>query len=245
MCCKKIILILIIAFNCTVIYSQRSGHLKFGLLHFEMLDSLADPEMKNLMEKRFERSLNYDIYFNQDTLLEIRNKEELNIRYMTFYDSQVPNVVLFFLSTPDGNYFSRDSTFNMVKKNHYTKKDEKAMKKMMIVGDPEKDNKTIVGFECKKVTMLNPLDRKSEYISTYLTSEIPTYTSPSNPFSILFPGFPLETTMVLDDFKVRYGAISYQPLDKQENIFDITTQDYSQISYDRMQELVVTYIELQ
>lgn len=243
MICKRITLIVVVSFTCSLVFSQTSGHLKFGLLEFQMLDTLADPEIKTLMEKRFEKSLNYDIYFNQDTILEIRDKEDLNISYMTFYDLKVPNVIWFFLRTPEGNYFVRDSTYNIVKKNHYKKKDKRAMKEIMIVGDPEKDNKTIVGFNCNKVTMLNPIDRQSEYVSTYLTSAIPSYTSSLYPFSELFPGFPLETTFVLDQFKVRYGAVSFEPIENKE-IFAIDTSGYTQITYEEMKEYVATYLDL-
>ena len=237
-------MIISISFTCTLVFSQTSGHLKFGLLEFQMLDTLADPETKALMEKRFEKSLSYDVYFNQDTLLEVRTKEELNIRYMTFYDSNFPNVVSFYLTTPEGNYFVRDSTYKSGKNEHLSKKDKKEMQKLVLIGDPVKDNKTISGIECTKVTMLNPIDRQSEYITTYLTEAIPSLVSASNPLSSFFPGFSLETTLVLDEFKVTWGAIAFEPLDKEKNVFEINTESYSHIGYEKMKELLLKYLDL-
>jgi|GEM_PF-7017733 len=226
---------------------NNSGHFKYGLIKIESTDSLDEnTAMVDMFYNTFKSESEYDLYFNTEKSVTIREKNDVLFR-MVYDDHSLLNYT--FLETKKGKYFSIDSSVLLLKagfdshanEHHILSEEEKAkvdsLNQFLKVSDALEDMKTILGFKCSKVTLMSPHNLDEVFSICYTTDKIPFPDEGFGPYSTSFPGIALETTVFVNNLSIISGVISFDPEIKDKSIFSEKTKGYKQVSSDEIKAL--------
>jgi len=233
----------------TTLWAQyNEGHFRFGLISLEVKDSLtANTMMKDMFENIFSEQSKYDLYFNSQKSSTVVQNEDKTKR-IVYDDKKLLNYS--FLQVGSEKYYCVDSSVLLLKKQYDTRKTEEkiheeetrkakdSLSQLFNISRAPGDLKSIFGFPCVKCEIRNPNDRGTVYSIMYVTDKIPIPEEGFGELAEFFPGCALETTMLIQGFEIKMGALSFEPGIKDKNIFSVKTKGYKKVSSEELDDLM-------
>jgi hypothetical protein len=229
---------------------QDAGHFKFGLVSFESSDSTSSL-MNDMIFAHFKEQSEYDLYFNEEKSVTLIERKEVVYR-LVYHE---PSLLTYsFLDSPQGKYYSIDSSALQLKTAHdqyalehadrMAEENARAMdslSRFITVSRSPGDMKSILGFSCVKSEIRNPRDPDHIFSIVYSTDRIPIPDEAFGAMSSYFPGCSLETTILMEGMTIVTGALSFEPVIRDKQVFSLKTKKYKLVSHDEMETLLAQY----
>ncbi|HEX5112558.1 MAG TPA: hypothetical protein VFV79_06915, partial [Saprospiraceae bacterium] len=96
------------------------------------------------------------------------------------------------------------------------------------------DMKAIFGFPCVKGVIMNPTELDRVFSVVYMTDKIPIPQEGFGELAVFFPGCPLESSILVQGYEMKVGALSFEPGIEDQNVFSVKTKKYKKVSSDEL-----------
>ena len=191
---------------------------KMGLISYEAND--VNPDSAKNMIERMRSQLEYDVVYNDNSVATLMYDEAGTLKYRSLFTFKNRQLIEY-LYTPENNYYT---IVPQVKK---TAQDSVFFSQIFKV-DPSK-RKNLHGYDCYKITIMDPIVPGKELSVAYIAEDIPYITKGFGELGKLVNGLPLETSMKVQGVDLLTGAIEHKT--------DVNMSQYLLYDFDNFTEL--------
>lgn len=215
-----------------VVSAETIGHIKIGLIGYEIIDtSVANEEMAEFMIGMMKSSFEIELIYNKLKSAELSLDENNNYSRVSLYDRTTKKAYQF-LYKDTIQYMSEIDINKMMAEAKDTEEDLQEISKMFKRGESQTD---ILGIMCDEVTMLRPPEYSDIHSIMYTSKKIPHMSEAMGPLSNYFTGAPLKTIMFMDGLKITIGPLEVIEDSSMSKYLELDESKYQKISVEEFE----------
>ena len=216
------------------------GHMKIELIDYKLIDSsqinaISASLFVEIMSPTYKSQVVFDDLRYADLVF---NELDSSLFRRTLYNRS-SNILCEFLRKDSLIYCAIDSLNGMKDTIEFSKEDSVSLRNIFKTKNIEETGKTLFGFKCKELMIMEPSNQDKPYMIVYLSEEIPYATQALGPLSKLLNGMPLLSKIYFRGLELTVGVVEYDQNPSKEILqhleFDATKCIY--ISNEKLEEI--------
>ncbi len=210
------------------------GHLKMGLIGYEIIDTVnMTVEKAEMMMSMVKPSLETELVFNSTRSAELLKENDKYVR-TSLYDRST-KILYKFVKQDSIEFYSEENLSEKIENLDTSDEDLEQIAKMFKVIPYVTSKTEILGFKCDEVTVMKPPEFTEINVKTYTTDKIPHVSEAMGPMGQYFSGAPIKTMMWRSGLKIILGAVEFKEDKSMECFLKIDESKLQKISKEEFE----------
>ena len=215
-------------------HSAFVGHLKMGLIGYEIIDTAnMSVDVAEMMMEMMKSSFETEHVFNSTRTVDLIKENDEYVR-TSIYDRSTTTLYEF-LTKDSIEYYSEENVSQVMEKINTPDEDLEELSKMFKVIPYSSSKTEIFGFKCEEIIVMQPPDFTEISANVFTTDKIPSISEAMGAMSKYFTGVSLKTIMSRSGLKITFGAIEFNENRSLERFLNIDTTKLQKLSQEELE----------